>query len=526
MILRRQTTITWLISLFLLAPVAFLAACSGGDQLLLAEFNQNGEAEIFLAGLGNEESEWQSLVEDAQFARVFEAGELATFVPDSSRVVMWYLDGDEVVIEQLKSGDETPTKIFDAKDSTFLFGTIVSDPFMIFLNAAEDFDEFNCYVSLDGGEAERVARARNCFITENGVVSTDINNRDELTLTTISLDGEEEIVWLDDAEDIGRTSWNAALTAVAYVELGRNDGQLMLLEEGEEAVEVGDEFAEFSLVQILPNGKTVLVIARADEDDDEEGIYLNATGDPLLEEEDIRLVGQSDDGEKWLFVADNGRELTLYVYNSDDETLTEVVEDDVVEGIGYVTEDHLLLNAGSEDRLAILSANADGTELVELFDDNDFFVNSQYWLPASDKLVVQLSDEDGQAAVFVTSLDAEDGYFLLEKWDAIRLLAASEDSLIFQAREDAGDDWILYSIPLEENASEIELDDDTEGVFRNAFATADGRSIIYTVIEDGLDDTEIRQVPIDGGERSERLYRDFVLLDVSWEGEPSLQLVR
>jgi len=523
---KKRTLLAGLILLLLLTAVALLAACSGGDRMLLAEYNRDGEAEIFLADVGTEEAEWQSLVEDVQYARVFDEGALAAFVPDSNRIVLWYLDGDEVVIEQLEIGDEAPSKIFDTDDSPQMSARIVPDPFMIFLNTTEDFDDFRCYVSRDGAEAERVARARNCFITENGVVSTDLNNRNELTLTTISLDGEDEIVWLDDAEDVGRTGWNEELTAVAYVELGRNDAQLMLLQEGEEAVEVGDAFAEISLVRFLPDGETVLVIARVDEDDEEEGIYLNATGEPLLEEEDIRLVGQSDDGNNVLFLADNGREQTLYVYNSDDETITEVVGDDIVDEVSYIAEDRLLLKAGSEDGLAILSANADGTESVELFDDNDFFVNSQYWLPASNKLVVQLSDEDEQAAVFVTSLDAEDGFFLLEEWAAIRILAASEGSLIFQAREDAGDDRILYSISLEENASEIELDDDTEGIFWNAFVTADGRSVIYTVMEDGLDDTEIRQVPIDGSESPERLYRDLVLLDVSWEGESSLQFIR
>ena len=54
----------------------------------------------------------------------------------------------------------------------------------------------------------------------------------------------------------------------------------------------------------------------------------------------------------------------------------------------------------------------------------------------------------------------------------------------------------------------------------------DGRSIYYTAMEDGLDDTEVRRVPVDGSESPEDLYRDMVLLDVSWEGEPNLRFLR
>ncbi|VAW41771.1 hypothetical protein MNBD_CHLOROFLEXI01-2602, partial [hydrothermal vent metagenome] len=62
----------WLIlatTLFL--ATILLAACAGGDQLLLAEFNRDGEAEIFLAGLGDDDSDWQSLAEDVESIRMF-----------------------------------------------------------------------------------------------------------------------------------------------------------------------------------------------------------------------------------------------------------------------------------------------------------------------------------------------------------------------------------------------------------------------------------------------------------------------
>ena len=59
-----------------------------------------------------------------------------------------------------------------------------------------------------------------------------------------------------------------------------------------------------------------------------------------------------------------------------------------------------------------------------------------------------------------------------------------------------------------------------------AFISANGRTLYYTALEEGTTDTEVRQVPIDGSESPERLYRDVVLLDVSWTEESSLQPIR
>ena len=138
---------------------------------------------------------------------------------------------------------------------------------------------------------------------------------------------------------------------------------------------------------------------------------------------------------------------------------------------------------------------------------------------------MQLRDEDEAHSLFVAGWEAEDGYFLLEEWASITLLNASKEYLVFAGREDDGDDVVLFSLPWEADAAEIELDDDAEFGYRNVFFTKDGRSVYYTAL-DGLTDTELRLVPVDGSESPEGLYRDMMLLDVSWAGEPNLQAVR
>jgi hypothetical protein len=245
-----------------------------------------------------------------------------------------------------------------------------------------------------------------------------------------------------------------------------------------------------------------------------------------LEAPDISLVGQSEDGKYAVFLTENEDEMAAFVYSVKDLAVTEVVTEDVVSMKGFVAEDRFLLTTQKGDDVALLSVSSDGSEVVELLDTNDYDIFSVYHNVAAKQLLLQLRDQDGADSLFVTSWNEGNGYYLLEEWFAITLLNASDESLIFAGREDARDDVALFSIPWEADAAEIELDDDNVFAYRNVFFAKNGRSIYYTALDNGLDDTEIRLVPIDGSESPEGLYRDFLLLDVSWHGEPNLQVVR
>ena len=496
---------TWTILLFALLAIALLAACSGGDQMLLAEFSRSGEAEIFLAKVGAEENEWQSLADNAERTSLF-SGEFAAFVPEANRIILWYADGNDIRVEQMKIGDDAPTEVMEANNDASVFGYFEADPFVIYLTETSDFDSYRCYVSLDGAEAQRMARSNRCINNENGVVLLEFD-RDAMTVTLVSLDGEDETVILDEVEDTGGTiRFNEDLTTFAYMELGRRDVQLFLIQPGDEEGEaIGDEFAVVDGFGFLPDGETIYVISKPDEDDDEVGLYINGTGDALLEALDISLVGLSKDGDHAVFFTENEDEMAAFVYSIKDETITEVVEEDAVSMKGFVDDDRFLLKTQNGDDEVLLSVSSDGSEVIELLDTDDYEILSVYLNVAAKQLLVQLRDQDSADTLFVTSWDEEDGYFLLEEWYAITLMNASDESLIFSGREDEGDDVALFSIPWEADASEIELDDDAEFGYRNVFFTKNGRSIYYTALEEGLQDTEVRLSLVDGSEKPELL---------------------
>ena len=525
MIQTNRAKYSWLIALMLLG-IAALAACSGGgDQMLLAEQNRDFEVEIFLANVGDEESDWQSLAEDVTAGDLF-PGRFATFVPDSDHIVIWYEDGDDLRVEQMKVGDESPNEIFEADTNEFVFGQIASDPFAVYFTESSGFAEFKCYVSLEGAEAERVGRGRFCAASETGVIVQELDD-DDTTLTLISLDGEDETVILDDVRDVDDLAWNEELSTFAYVELGRRDAQVYLIEPGdEEGVALGDEFALINSLGFFPDGETVFVIGKLDEDDDELGLFINGGGDPLLEDDSMRFLHQSEDGENVAFSTSNSREEAVFIYNVDAETMVEVAAGDDVGHPQFVGDDRFVMSVQDNDDGVIFSANADGSEGIELFSEDEFTIQTIYADSANGRLYALVSDEDGTDSLFVSSLDEADGTYLLEEWAVIMLLEANDEAAIFAGREDLDDDWVLYSISLEDGASEVELDDDSEDGFGPLFFSKDGRSVLYTAQNDGFDDLEVRQVPIDGSEQPEMIVKDVLLLDVSWADASNLDIPR
>lgn len=522
---RNQSLQTWIPLFLALLAILLLAACSGKDHLLLAELDRQGEAEIFLAQLGDEESQWQSLAEDVTPLRLF-AGEYAAFIPDTNRIVLWYADDRDLRIEQMKIGDDAPTEIFKAREDTVVYGSLTAKPFTISLTESRSFDDLRCYVSLEGAEAKRLARNGRCIITENGMVLLDYS-RDELSVTLVSLDGAKETAVLNRAENVTQINWNEALSTFVYLEQGRRNAQLFLITPGAESGDpVGEKFEFVESFGFLPDGKTVYLIGKLDEDDSEMGLYINGSANALLEDRAIFLAGQSEKGDYVIFLTEDISEEAAYIYNVRNQTVSKIVEEDAVSVQGYIVGERFLLRTEDRGDEAILSVSSDGRDTVKLFESDDYTVRFGYLNQATQQLILQLREEDGVEALFVTSLAKNDGYFLLEEWFSLTILNASKDHLIFWGREGEQDENALFSIRLEPGAAEVELDDQAEFGFRGLFFSQDGRSLYYTALEDGPGNAEVRLVPVDGSAAPERLYRNMMLLDVSWNGEPNLQFIR
>ena len=169
--------------------------------------------------------------------------------------------------------------------------------------------------------------------------------------------------------------------------------------------------------------------------------------------------------------------------------------------------------------MTLFSADYNGNDTVELWSDNDVDLRDGVYLLNKSMLYLRIEDKgDSEDALFVTPVDKDTGFYLLEGWDSIQLMALSPNdrTLVVSAVEDSGDDPVLYSVEVKDGAEPVELDGDAEGLV-NAVFTSDGRYVIYTAITgDDSDDREVRRVRADGGEEYETLYKTATLVDARW----------
>ena len=107
---------------------------------------------------------------------------------------------------------------------------------------------------------------------------------------------------------------------------------------------------------------------------------------------------------------------------------------------------------------------------------------------------------------------------LLDEWRQLSFLNQSSngDTVLISGREDSNDDSALLVLEANSSGDFVELDDSP--TIRNAYFTANGRDVVFTVQDSGsFIDVEIRQAPADGSERATTLYRDAFVIDIGWD---------
>jgi len=486
-----------------------------GDEILLAFPSRRGDVELYLLELGQDEKEGTFLAEDVErFFTVFLlleeethrrriGGDYGGFVPGSNRLFLWYRLEDEIVIQQMRFGDGEPTDVMDSK-ADYLWGTVVKDPEIVFLEEFRDGGE-RCYVARPGGEAERVAKADGCGISLDGLtIYFSERDKGETTLSVIDITGENETVLLDEVEGVDSHQVSEDASHVAYVQVEDYDeSQLYLVERdsGEED-KIGDEVLRIVDYGFAPDSDTLFYIAEEEEDDYSVlRLYMSDSDDPIAEGPALGADFTPDGQYLVYLLGDEDDEETLSVHPLDGGGDVKVLDGEEIQyAVLRTSPPRVLALSTEEDGFTLYSVSVDGGDVIELLDEEDANFEAEY-VPNESLLYVQITDEDGEVSLFVAPLGGEDeGYTLLEEWARIEILNRSPDGsqLVFWAREDWGDDPVLYSIAIEDGADPVELDDDSEG-FRNAVFTSDGRFVLYTAVTgDESDDVEVHQVQADG----------------------------
>lgn len=523
-----------LLLVVILAVVAvnwFLDSGAGGNRLLLAFPDRGGENDLYLLRLEQTKDEGTLIAEDVRAALgyfwVSEAPdqfipvgsyEYGGFVPESDVSLFWYQDDDgDIFLNKMRAKDDQPTLLFDS-NSSYLMGRVLGDGRDIFVVEPRD-DQERCYFSQSGAEAERVAKGDECSLSVDGSTVFVVDwDGEKFSLVAMDTDGDNEIKLLDDQENI--LSWIASQdgSRVAYFR-EEDETQVILLDRatGEGVVEGEDVFGVVDY-GFARQGSNFYFIAETDDGD--LGLYTLDSGGSSLVTTSVTLnAAFSPDGKHLAYlIGDEDGEETFYVHSMAGGDDVEIARgEDLQFGLMSSPAQFILLDQAA-DELTLSSLNPDGGGLVQIYNEDDMYLDWVSYIPGKADIYVMLRDTDGMYSLFATDVGRQDGFILIEEWASIQILNRSPEGrfLVFVGQEDRGDDPVLYSIEVGADARPVELDDDADE-YTNAVFTSDGKEILYTAVT-GYDstDVEVRRVPANGDGRYERLYDEALLVDVQW----------
>jgi hypothetical protein len=502
------------------------SALFGGHQVLLGFPDPNGEVDLALLKLGQDEEKAIEMAddvtrsEDAVFA-FFDDGMVqgligetyGGFIPNTNRLICWYQDdGGDTVVEGMV-GKKGPTEIMDTDD--YLVGTAFADSDTVLLKEARSGQQ-RFYTSKPGEEAERLIKGDLCRGSVQGhlVYATDVDG-DETTLSTVKVNGKNETVVLEDVEDMISFKVSDDDSHIAYLQDTGSDQQLYLAErKSGDVEEASDEMARVMRYGFLLGGDVLYYIA--DDGGGERELYTSEDSDPIAEGRSIEASPSSHSQDLAYLVTEEDGEEAVYVYSAKSGDEVEVLRGEDLEYHVTFWPPKILIYSAEDDEIAVYSTNTDGSNRVELFRRDDVTLSGVETLAQGETIYIELEDNGLSTLLAAPGGDSE-AFELLDGWYHIRLLNDSSNGsqLVFWAREDAGDDPILYAIAVEEDADPVELDDDHEG-FRNAVFLGNDRKILYTATTgNNADDVEVCRVPADGSDDFEVLYEEALLVDVS-----------
>lgn len=522
MIIAGFFTVLVLIAAIVFIPRLFSSA-AGGDEMIIGFPNRNGETDLYLLERGDGEDDGIRIAKNAidpyQRVSVYENSiyvkgiSFGGFVPKSNHIFTAFEDG-EYVVQQMTIRDEELSEVLEADDVVASI-QMESD---LFFAVEYQGTSARCYVAPFGEEADRIVKADLCHFSQDGstIIFEDIDN-DAYQLSFINVDGTDEIVVLDRDESPISYKVSDDASHIAYVEIVDENQQLRYIEmDSGTDINIGNEVTAVIDYGFAPKQDSLFYII--ENENGELQLFTIGSPDPIGE--DLFLYAGFDPTGEYLIylIGDAKDEVTAYSYSMKSGESTEIMDGEAVHySIPALSSRVLFMETTNDQEVTIYSSNFDGTDVLELFNDDMYSVAIQY-VPEKDKLYLHAFNEDG-VSLFVTSANEENGYYLLEEWNDIRLLNVShknEKFLAYAGVEDSGDDMTLYSIEVKEDADWVELDDDADRI-DNAIFTPNDRLVMYTAkTGNDANDVSVSQVDILGEENPDEIYDKAEIVDVRW----------
>jgi len=439
-----------------------------------------------------------------------------SFVPGSNNVLVWYKDSDKTYIKQIKVSAKTPDDLINASNAT-MSGFVAENKT---LNLAESLsDSTRCYYAQPGKAAERLGKGTAClFSTDGSTVLIADGTTDSRSLSAIDVGKDKTYDIFSDEPGMQDAAVSAEGSTIAYVQQKNNKSRVTLIEKKSgKTLKDSDDFPRYVSTSFAPTGTNFFYIV-GNENDDMELYIMNSKDNTKVATSKYIGAQFSPKGDQLIYITgdkDGARTLSVHPMSGGDN-VTIAENNSLVYDVLYSPEFILYTQKDGKD-LVVSSADIKGKNSVELYRQENMDLQSLEYVPGQKQVYLLLRDVDGKTTLYVTPVDKNSGFNLIEGWAEINLMSVSPDNktLAFTGRESASDDRYLFSINAKDGAKIVELDSDAIDI-RNATFTGDSSKIIYTASTgSNSDEVEVRRVKTTGG-NYETLYGNAFLVDVQW----------
>ncbi len=496
-----------------------------GDRLVVGFASRRGN-DLVLLKTGQDRSEGILLAEDAQPANasfvsvkgthVEPFGRYGGFVPGLNWLLLWYGDGERIVIEQMRVVDESPMTVLASKGDHVSGGLFLSQQEVFIAESREG--RSRCYVARPGSEAARIARADQCTPSLDGsTVFLQEVYTDETMLSAVRVKGDKEKILLDDVAGILSFQSTVDGTVIAYVQEGPEGQQLFQVDRNSgEVLPVSDEVPQVVDYGFAPGSDVLFYVVN----DGDVQLYLSTGAREIASGEEIS-ARFTPDGQYLAFqVTAGGAESISVIGLSEEASAQVVIEDSGLLAFEVVPTDppRLLIATMEEEVVTVRTAGLDGTDLQTVFEGRGMTLQEILYVEGEAPLYVLAGTEGGGVSLYAAG-DAESApILLLNDWATLQVASRSPrgGQLAVIGRQQSTDPLALYTIAVEAVAAPVLLDDEHVSFGPVVFA-GDARDLLYTAyVGDGVDEMDVCQVPVEGG-AVEVLYEKAFLVDVRWD---------
>ena len=530
----------WLFFLAAVAVVAVLAFIIFGqgtkNQLLLVVPKTSTKSDLVLINLGDDFEKGERLLKGFTTASKstianhdkFPLGSsqvtsAASFSADNRSIFATYTEDNDQYLDRFDVKSKEGKNLYE---SSYTINSYVQPGGeQVLIRETRSATSCEMLSSVKGEEARRLIKAKTCSISMDGSTMSfteeSISAAVTLSVAKVS-DPDNPIPILDQEKDVLTTNLSSDGTLL-YVSRGTAAGpkRVMLYDtaSGKKLVE-SESFEYQYATRFSSKGHGFFLVT-----ENEAGMVdlLVWDGQQLVSVKTGKSIHPAFnlDGTMLAYaVSQDKLSQTAYLYDVKAKTEVEITGGKSLSFSFIENPQRLLVRDNVPNELIIYSADFKGEKVVEIFDQAGYALSSIYQPHGQNRLFI-MTTKSSNSHLYTTSLDNEDGFFLVEDFKSIVPLNVSKDGnwLVFYGSETTTTTSTkkeLFKAEIVKDGNLVELEDEGTS-YTNAVFTPDGKSLLFTM-KTGADrtDTVVQSIEMKDGAKSVELYDQAAIQDVSW----------